>query len=438
MLGGRKTDTQFMEVIMAFQGKEFTPEMKQLVVKLKLHFDEEKKAGKSVPTRNATARVAEGLGIGEATVKRIMVAHKQGESEVVEEKERGKPPYRLPLNLQPVIREFIRQKNLKGQKIGAEQIREYLLQKHYVDIPMSTFLRSLTRLGFTYGVGKRRTALKEQDYVVLARRRYLRRKIANRNSDGSLKRPEIYLDETYINKNHSGQFTWYLEEDGPWVNKPSGKGPRLIVVHAITTNGWVNNAQLVFDANRRTGDYHGQMNWDNFSKWFETQLMPNIPANSLIMLDNARYHNVFTENAFPVLTTRKEVLCHWLERNNIPWTADMLKPELYELCKRFAPVPENKLDQLAEAAGHSILRTPQYHPELQPIETCWGVVKNYIADHCDFTMKNFRDQLPFAFANVTSKTCKSVIAKVVKQEEKYWSEDNKLYEEVADDDDLFC
>jgi len=92
------------------------------------------------------------------------------------------------------------------------------------------------------------------------------------------------------------------------VNKPSGKGPRVIVVHAITVNGWVDNAQLVFDANRRTGDYHGQMNWDNFSKWFETQLLPNIPANSLIILDNARYHNVFTESAFPVPTTRKEVL----------------------------------------------------------------------------------------------------------------------------------
>jgi hypothetical protein len=31
---------------MAFQGKEFTPEMKQLIENLKLYFDEEKKIGK--------------------------------------------------------------------------------------------------------------------------------------------------------------------------------------------------------------------------------------------------------------------------------------------------------------------------------------------------------------------------------------------------------
>jgi hypothetical protein len=62
-------------------------------------------------------------------------------------------------------------------------------------------------------------SLKEQDRVILARRNYLRAKRLNRNPDRTLKRPEVYLDETYINKNHSSRFTWYLEY-GPWVNKP--------------------------------------------------------------------------------------------------------------------------------------------------------------------------------------------------------------------------
>lgn len=418
---------------MSFQGKEFTAEMKQLVVDLKLHFDTEKKLGKFVSTKNATKRVAQGLGIGEATVKRIIAAHKHGKGIEEETKERGKPPYRLSCNLQPVIREFIRDKNLKGRKIGAEQIQDYLLKKHDIEIPMSTLLRSLNRLGFTYGIGKRRSTLKERDYVVLARRRYLRRKIANRNFDGSLKQAEVYLDETYINKNHSNQFTWYLDEDGPWVNKPSGKGPRLIIVHAITKDGWVNGAQLIFDAKKRTGDYHGQMNWENFSKWFEIQLLPNIPANSLIIMDNAGYHNVLADDSFPTPKTRKEELLAWLERNCIPWTDDMLKPELYALCKRFAPAPEFKLDQIAEAAGHSILRTPQYHPEFQPIETCWAIVKNYMGDNCDFTMKSFHAQLPLALAKVKSRTCKKLIAKVAKQEDKYWDEDIQLYEEIDED-----
>ncbi len=376
---------------MSFQGKEFSQQMKQFIVNLKMHFDSEKKAGKFVSTKNPTKRVANGTGIGEATVKRIMVAHKYGKDEETE-RERGKPPYRLSLNLQPVIRKFVREKNLKGQKIKAEDIQDYLSKEHSVEIPMTTLLRSLNRIGFTYGTNKRRSTLKEQDYVVLARRRYLRRKIANRNVDGTLKQPEVYLDETFINKNHSNQFTWYLDEDGPWVNKPSGKGPRQIILHAITKEGWVNGAQLTFDAKKRTGDYHGQMNWDNFIKWFEGQLLPNIAKNSLIIMDNAPYHNILSEDSFPTLKTLKEELCSWLERNCIPWTGDMLKPELYELCKRFAPKSEFKLDQIAKAAGHTILRTPQYHPELQPIETCWAIFKNFMADHYDFTMKNLREQ----------------------------------------------
>ena len=44
---------------MAFQGKEFTPEMRQLVVNLKAHFDEEKKSGKTVPTKNSASFISQ-------------------------------------------------------------------------------------------------------------------------------------------------------------------------------------------------------------------------------------------------------------------------------------------------------------------------------------------------------------------------------------------
>jgi len=423
-------DTYSKIIAMSFQGKDFTPAMKQLVINLKLHFDEERKHSKEVSTRNPTLRTAQGLDIGEITVKRIMAEyHHHGHTLAAQAaKPRGKPECRAAVNLQPVIRAYVRTKNFAGQRVGVGKLRQYLIETHQADIPPVTLWRTLQRWGFTYGTGKRRSALKERDYVVLARRRYLRQKRANRNPDGSLQRPEVYLDETFVNKNHSGQFTWYLEEDGPWVNKPSGKGPRLIIVHAMTVAGWVPGAELVFEATKRTGDYHGQMNWENFSTWFAEQLLPHIPSHSLIILDNAPYHNVLVEDAVPTPQSRKEQLCAWLTKNAIPWTPDMLKPELYELCKKFAPAPTFRLDQLAEAAGHSILRTPQYHPELQPIETCWGIVKNHMADHCDFTTRNFHQQLPIALAKVKPSTCSKLIAKVVEQEEKYWAEDAQLYE----------
>lgn len=412
---------------MSYQGKQLSTEFEELVVQLKKYFDKERKT-KFVSTNDPAGRTAEALGIGVRTVKRIMSMY-YSNGEKVDPKptwKPGKEPNHYT-SLQPIVREFIRIKNLNGQKVSLESVKAFLDSECKIHIPKTTLWRVLKRWGFTHGEGRRRDSLKEQDRVVIARREYLRKRLANRNPDGSLKKPEVFLDETYINKNHSSRFTWYLEEDGPWVNKPSGVGPRLIIVHAITKDGWVDGAKLVFTAKKRTGDYHGQMNWDNFSKWFREQLMPNIPQDSIIILDNAQYHNVLTQT-FPNKNSSKVQLQNWLSAHDFSWNEDMLKSELYERCEELAPAPEYCLDFLASEYGFSILRTPPYHPELQPIETCWAIVKNYVADNCDFTMKGLHSKLPAAFGKVTPHSCKKIIRKVIEQEEKYWREDEELDE----------
>ena len=55
------------------------------------------------------------------------------------------------------------------------------------------------------------------------------------------------------------------------------------------------------------------------------------------------------------------------------------------------------LDEIACEHGHEVIRTPPYHPELQPIEICWGVLKNEVARHCDFTLKNALDIGSFTY-----------------------------------------
>jgi hypothetical protein len=51
----------------------------------------------------------------------------------------------------------------------------------------------------------------------------------------------------------------------------------------MTAEGWVEGAKLVFQAKRRTGDYHGQMNFENFRRWFIECLLSHIPKASLIV-----------------------------------------------------------------------------------------------------------------------------------------------------------
>ena len=66
-------------------------------------------------------------------------------------------------------------------------------------------------------------------------------------------------------------------------------------------------------------------------------------------------------------------------------------------------------------------------------------MQNHLAAHCDFTIKNFRQQLPMALSQVQPSTWRKLMAKVVEQEENYWAEDEQLYEhdfdEIADNED---
>lgn len=88
-----------------------------------------------------------------------------------------------------------------------------------------------------------------------------------------------------------------------------------------------------------------------------------------------------------------------------------------------APLPIYFLDEIAAEHGHEVQRTPPYHPELQPIETCLAIVKNQISRHCDFTMTKLVLQLEQSFQSVTAKTCSKLINKIRKIEDQFWGVD---------------
>lgn len=79
------------------------------------------------------------------------------------------------------------------------------------------------------------------------------------------------------------------------VKKPILKGQRLIIVHAGNEKGIVPGAFLTYKSTDTTGDYHNEMNNDNYEKWLVNQLIPNIPRDSVLVIDNAPYHNKYVE-----------------------------------------------------------------------------------------------------------------------------------------------
>jgi len=405
------------------RGRPLSPEVKWIVVSAKQYFDRQKLK----PNLPSVKRASDALGVGVATVKRIMADyHRDPKLLDVPARIRGRPVHAVHASHQETVRDYVRAANKNGEYITLSSIRDVLNRSSPEDVfHIATLARTLNRWGFEFGKGTRSQHLKESDHVIAARHRYLRQKRSNRlpGSGTDTLRPEVYLDESYVNKNHSNDYIWYYGEDGPWVQKPTGKGERLIILNAITKDGWVPGVKLVFKSSRKTGDYHGQMNSDLFKRWFTEMLLPNIPDKSLIIMDNAPYHNSLAEYSPPTPQCSKQRIRDWLERNNIACRDDCLKPELLEILNKFATEPAYELDEIARCKGHKVIRTPPYHPELQPIETCWGIVKNHVARNSDFTVSNLVEQLETGFGKVSATTCGKIISKVRLKEDEFWTDD---------------
>jgi hypothetical protein len=81
---------------MASQGKAYTKEQKEFIVRLKQSYDEERGTQATVSTRNPAGRVAKNLQVGLATVKTVMAEyHRTGKVVAPSPMPRGKPPYRV-------------------------------------------------------------------------------------------------------------------------------------------------------------------------------------------------------------------------------------------------------------------------------------------------------------------------------------------------------
>ena len=89
------------------------------------------------------------------------------------------------------------------------------------------------------------------------------------------------------------------------------------------------------------------------------QLLPNIPRHSLIVFDNAAYHNLLAEGTFPQSHHKKAELQSWLVAHGIAFDEWLLKPALYALCRDHAPAPKYAIDELAQRYNCDIPRTPQ-------------------------------------------------------------------------------
>ena len=179
----------------------------------------------------------------------------------------------------------------------------------------------------------------------------------------------MYTDETFVHTSYCVHRSWQSEL--VVLKVPFGKGERFIVVHAGTDKGFIEKALLVFKAKASQGDYNNEMNGKNFMRWLNERLQPNLPPNSVLVVDNAPSHSR-QEDKCPTTATRKAEIQAWMDQNHIPYSTRMLKAEVPQICKTQKPQPEYVLENILRQHGLDCLRLPAYHADLNAIELVWA------------------------------------------------------------------
>ncbi|XP_045495965.1 uncharacterized protein LOC123694545 [Colias croceus] len=272
-------------------------------------------------------------------------------------------------------------------------------------------------------------ALIQRPYIAAWRAKYLRR-IRQNDAMGAEKKAVIYLGETSIHALYAGNKFWQTSTVSGIKKNYSAK-PCWIITHAGGEDGFIDGALFMFKSELKTGDNQDTLNSGVFINWINESLIPNIPKNSIIVMDNAPYHNMEYSKP-PNMTAKKEEMQLWLTENNIEFDENFTKAELYELIKKHKPEKNYVIDNMLNCHGFEVLRLPPYNCDLNPIEFIWHLIKRRVAAK---NVKHFESEMEGlmleTIASITSDDWKKELNHVKRIENEYWQR------EILEDDDNF-
>ena len=407
------------------KGKPLSIDEKWMVIQVFQQCNQERNELPFIQTADAHSRTANYTGVGRRQVVAIIKHFKETGNVLAPSLSGNRTTHEtnIPSTAEEQIRRFIFNKHLDGEICNSNHIQDLLKATLKREIPLRTIQNHLDRMGFTYSrTHKKVHSLREKLYIRQQRHSYL----YNVRSLQNLGYKPVYLDESFIHHYHGHQFSWFSEAEGDFLDRPAGKGRRWCFIHAMLQTGLVANGLYIFEAKKSTGDYHNMFNAQHFQEWWINQLMPNLPKKSVIIIDRATFHLVPEEQIIPS-TMRKTELQAWLSKKQLPWEEYWLKPQLIEQVD--ASIDKTPLVQkMAEQQGHKVLLLPVHHPELNPIETIWAIVKNECGKllRQGIQFKEVREHLEAAFYHITPETCQGLYDKIQEKEDEYWLADVEL------------
>jgi hypothetical protein len=224
----------------------------------------------------------------------------------------------------------------------------------------------------------------------------------------------------------------------------------LLAVPDTIASNWLSEpaltAELVFEEVLEDGqddsDYHNTMTGAKFVAWLRNRLLPTFaelhPGKKMfLVMDNAAYHKARDESwVSSSKSQNKHDLAHLLLDLGVsqltttgahPCTVPShlfeakrseggpSKDDLLTAVQKWlAEHPDHNrtvVEQLMSDAGHALVYTPPYCPEVQPIELLWAKVKRYVAARSTHgrSLTEAREQTEEGFEAVTRMFCNSIV-----------------------------
>ena len=335
----------------------------------------------------------------------------------------------------------------KNKTLTLRNLQKYLKETHDLDVKKYVLWKALHSIGFKYGrVQQNKKGLFERKDIARKRIEYLR-SIDRYRKD---KRNIVYLDETWVDSNTYPQQQWFSGDINRQRKLPSSRGKRFVILHCGGFDGFIKNCDLVFESKANDGrDYHSEMNGNIFKTWVNDQLIPNLPPNSVAVMDNASYHSMQVEGTkAPTTSSKKGEIVDWLESVGVKTEQKMTKKQLYEIVKlrKEKHVKQFQIDQILHAHEHTVLRLPPYHCDLNPIELIWADVKRFVSENnTTFKKNDVRVLIGDAFSAIDQKKWMNACGHVESIERQYFRTDNVQFvpitpiiiniEDSSDDED---
>lgn len=360
--------------------KVLNPQAKELIINVVNFMKHEANGEFVIPARKVQCRAAVATGFSERTVRRVV---KESKSLPMIENSSGEggsivfPPKKIPSRPKPktgldeltrsTVRKIIHRIYVNEKTVPTiKKIHQKLIQEIGFKGSSRSAHKIIKELGFYWKKTKSKSyVLIEKHEIRLKRIEYLRN-ITKYRREG---RPIIYIGNTSILSSLSNH------------EKVKTIGERIVLMHAGGERGFVPNALTILQTAKPTGDYHQELS-DHYHLWVRNTLLPSFPPRTVLVIDTTAYQNMQGERV-PTLDSNAEQMKQWLHSKNINFSEDMLRPELHQIIKRHASKfrrQKSIIEQMLTEKGHSVLKLPPDHPDLNPIDLMWADVKHYVAD----------------------------------------------------------